>query len=75
MSWWPILIHIILPIEWGVVFLTNDPNTWSVPSTSVLRISSFWATICPIQWAVMEFVIIMLYYQASVEYLHNLKHL
>lgn len=60
MYWWTNLIHIIPPLNEACVFLTNDPKNQSVPYTPVLRISSVWATIYPVQWAVLQFVTIIL---------------
>jgi len=38
MYWWPILIHIIHPLNEAWVLLTNDPKNQTVPYTPVPRI-------------------------------------
>jgi hypothetical protein len=75
MYWWPILIHTIHPLKEVWVFLPHNSKNQIVTYSPVLRISSVWATICPVQWAVLQFVIIVLEYQAVAEYLRILKHL
>lgn len=63
------------PLNETWVFLKNGHNYQSGLYTPVLRTSPSWTIICPIQWAVLQSVIIISYYQVGAKYVYTLTHL